>query len=132
MMARNMAGVLVVLCLFGEARGQGKAPADDEIAQVIGKGVAFLKEGQADNGEWRYREQPQHTLGMTALAGLALLENGTSREAHEISKAREVVTTLARSSDQTYDLALAILFLARCQQARTASDDSLIQALGRG
>ena len=68
---------------------------------------------------------------MTALAGLALLENGVAREAREISKAREIVTTLARESDQTYDLALAILFLARCQQTRTGDADALIQTLGR-
>ncbi len=131
MMARHMACVLVLLCLVGEARGQGKAPDDQEIAQAIAKGVEFLKGTQADAGEWRDPSQPQHPLGMTALAGLALLENGVAREAREISKAREIVTTLARESEQTYDLALAILFLARCQQTRTGNDDSLIQALGR-
>ena len=113
-------------------RGQGKAPADQEIAQAIAKGVEFLKGAQADAGEWRDPSQPQHPLGMTALAGLALLENGVAREAREITKAREIVTTLARQSDQTYDLALAILFLARCQQTRTGNDDSLIQSLGAG
>jgi Ca-activated chloride channel family protein len=131
MMARYMASMLVALCLLGEARGQGKAPADQEIAQAIAKGVEFLKDAQADAGEWRDSSQPNHALGMTALAGLALLENGVAREAREISKAREIVTTLARESNQTYDLALAILFLARCQQTRTGSDDLLIQSLGR-
>ena len=118
-MARNVAIVLVVLCLVGEARGQTQAPADQEIAQAIAKGVEFLKEAQGDSGEWRYPEQPQHSLGMTALAGLALLENGIARDARSLSKAREIVATLARESNQTYDLALAILFLARCQQTRT-------------
>ncbi len=131
MMPRCLAGALVFLCaMIGEARGQDEAPADQEIAQAIAKGVEFLKEAQADSGEWREPSQPQHPLGMTALAGLALLENGVAREAREISKAREIVTTLARQSDQTYDLALAILFLARCQQARTGNDDPLIQTLG--
>jgi VWFA-related protein len=68
---------------------------------------------------------------MTALAGLALLENGVARDAREISKAREFVATVARESDQTYDLALAILFLARCQQTRTGDADEMIQTLGR-
>ena len=68
---------------------------------------------------------------MTALAGLALLENGVARDAREISQAREVVVELAPESDQTYDLALAILFLARCQQGRRGEADALIQTLGR-
>ena len=131
MMARYMASMLVGLCLLGETRGQGKAPGDQEIAQAIAKGVEFLKDAQADAGEWRDSAQPNHALGMTALASLALLENGIAREAREISKAREIVTTLARESGQTYDLALAILFLARCQQTRTGDDDSLIKSLGR-
>jgi VWFA-related protein len=130
-MARSMVSLLVALCLIAEARAQAKEPGDQQIAQAIAKGVEFLKDAQADAGEWRDSSQPQHALGMTALAGLALLENGIAREAREISKAREIVTTLAREADQTYDLALAILFLARCQQTRTASDDSLIQSLGR-
>ncbi len=130
-MARYLAIVLAVLCLAAGARGQTQAPRDEEIARAIARGVIFLKAAQGDNGEWRYGEQPQHSLGMTALAGLALLENGIARDAREISKAREIVATQARESNQTYDLALAILFLARCQQTRTRQDDSLIQLLGR-
>jgi VWFA-related protein len=131
MISRCLAGLLVLTCVLGQARGQGKAPPDAEIAQAIAKGVEFLKEAQASAGEWREPTQAQHPLGMTALAGLALLENGVARDAREISKAREIVTTLAQESDQTYDLALAILFLARCQQTRSGNDDSLIQTLGR-
>ena len=47
-----------------------------------------------------------------------------------ISRAREVVVELADDSDQTYDLALAILFLARCQQGRRGEADALIQNVG--
>jgi VWFA-related protein len=130
-MASCLAIVLVVLCQGGGARGGAQAPGDEEIARAIARGVEFLNEAQGDNGEWRYGEQPQHSLGMTALAGLALLENGIARDAREISKAREIVATAVRESNQTYDLALAVLFLARCQQTRTGHDDSLIQLLGR-
>jgi len=131
MMARYMASALIFLCLLSQAHAQGKGPADQEIAQAIAKGVEFLKGEQSDRGEWIEQAQNQHPLGMTALAGLALLENGIAREAREISRAREIVTSLARESDQTYDLALAILFLARCQQTRSGEADALIQALGR-
>ena len=131
MIAANSASAFVLICLIGQVQGQGNGPADREISQAIAKGVEFLKGAQSDRGEWDEPAQNQHPLGMTALAGLALLENGVAREASEISKAREVVTALARESEQTYDVALAILFLARCQQTRKGDADSLIQALGR-
>ena len=131
MIARCTVSALVVVCLIGQARGQGNVTGDQEIAQAIAKGVEFLKGEQSNRGEWIEPAQNGHPLGMTALAGLALLENGVGREAREISKAREIVASLARESDQTYDLALAILFLARCQQTRTGDADALIEALGR-
>ena len=131
MMAASSASAIVLCCLIGQAQGQGKGPADREIARAITRGVEFLKGAQSDRGEWNEPAQNQHPLGMTALAGLALLENGVAREAREISKAREIVASLARESDQTYDVALAILFLARCQQTRKGDSESLIQALGR-
>src|SRR5207249_4059600 len=60
----------------------------------------------------------------------ALLENGVDRADPAIRKADEVVRTLAERSDQTYDLALAILFLARVQQATRGPNDALIRRLG--
>jgi VWFA-related protein len=131
MMAASSASAFVLICLIGLVQGQGNGPPDQEISQAIAKGVEFLKGAQSDRGQWDEPAQNQHPLGMTALAGLALLENGVAREALEIGKAREIVTALAGESDQTYDLALAILFLARCQQTRKGDADSLIQTLGR-
>jgi VWFA-related protein len=124
-------GFLVVLCTAAPVHAQGNAPSDQEISRAIAAGLEFLKGVQADEGHWDDPSQPQHRLGLTALAGLALLENGVDRKALEITKAREVVSVLARQSDQTYDLALAILFLARCQQGRRGEADPLIQTLGR-
>ena len=122
----------MLVCVIGEARGQGKAPADEEIAQAIAQGRRVSQRGAGGSRRMASTASSLSiSLGMTALAGLALLENGVARDAREISKAREIVTTLARESNQTYDLALAILFLARCQQTRTGHDDSLIQSLGR-
>jgi VWFA-related protein len=124
---------LLVLCALGPAaaHAQGNGPTDPEIARAIAQGLDFLKGVQSDDGHWDDPSQPQHRLGLTALAGLALLENGVDRKAPEIRKAQNVVTELARESDQTYDLALAILFLARCQQGRRGEADPLIQTLGR-
>ena len=77
---------LIVLGAVAPAHGQGNAPADQEIAAAIARGVAFLKESQSDEGHWDEPSQRQHQLGMTALAGLALLENGVARDAPEISQ----------------------------------------------
>jgi Ca-activated chloride channel family protein len=122
---------MLLVCIGSWAHAQGDAPDDKAIASAIARGVAFLKETQSDQGQWDEPSQRDHRLGMTALAGLALMENGAARDATAISRAREVVVELAQSSDQTYDLALAILFLARCQQGRRGDTDAIIQTLGR-
>ncbi len=122
---------VILLCLGTSVHSQGDAPDDKEVASTIARGVAFLKETQSDQGHWDEPSQNDHRLGLTALAGLALLENGVAFDAPAISRAHEVVVELARDSDQTYDLALAILFLARCQQGSRGEADALIQTLGR-
>jgi VWFA-related protein len=122
---------IILLGLTGGAWAQGDAPDDKEIAAAIARGVAFLKAEQSDQGFWDEPAQHEHRLGMTALAALALVENGIPRESPPISRAREIVAEMAASSDQTYDLALAILLLARCQQGRRGEADALIQTLGR-
>jgi VWFA-related protein len=119
---------LVLFCAASSAQGQGRGPTDQEIAAAIARGVDFVKSRQSDEGYWH--EPAQHRLGVTALAGLALLENGVPRTAREISKAHEIVAELARESDQTYDLALAILFLARWQPQPRGEADALMQSLG--
>ena len=122
---------VILLCNSSSARPEGDAPDDKEIARAIERGVAFLKETQSEQGHWDEPAAREHRLGMTALAGLALLENGVARDATAISRARAVVVELAAASDQTYDIALAILFVARCQQGRRGEFDALIQTLGR-
>ena len=81
--------MLVILCLIGQARGQGNMTGDQEIAQAIARGVEFLKGEQSDRGEWIEPAQNQHPLGMTALAGLALLENGVARDARDQQGSRD-------------------------------------------
>jgi len=91
--------------------------------------VAFLKDRQEPRGNWAYRYNQDHALGITALAGLALMENGVEASDPVIGKAAEVVTVLAKRSDQTYDISLAILFLARVQKGQTGPNDKLIRRL---
>ena len=119
------------MCVVSSGRAHADVPEDKEIAATIARGVAFLKEAQSPQGHWDENAQNEHRLGMTALAGLALMENGVARDAPEISRAREIVSEMATTSDQTYDIALAILFLARCQQGRRGEADALIRTLGQ-
>ncbi len=120
---------LVVLCASTSTYAQPAAPKDQQIERAIARGVQFLKGCQSSEGHWDEPAQNRHRLGVTALAGLALLENGVGVDDSAIARAREVVETLARRSDQTYDLTLAILFLARVQPGRRGGADSLIQIL---
>jgi len=120
---------LIILLVSAPAAAQPAAPTDQEIERSIARGVEFLKGSQSPEGHWDEPAQIRYRLGVTALAGLALLENGVGVDDSAIARAREVVETLARRSDQTYDLTLAILFLARAQQGRRGGADSLIQVL---
>src|SRR5437764_979357 len=69
------------------ATADGGAPTDQEIAQAITQGVDFLKSSQAAGGAWNEPSQAQHRLGVTALAGLALMENGVARDDASIKRA---------------------------------------------
>jgi Ca-activated chloride channel family protein len=124
-----LAALFTSACASAAVSAQPSAPSDQEIAQAIARGVEFLKSAQSPEGSWDEPAQQNHRLGMTALAGLALLENGASIDDSAMAKTHRIVETLARESDQTYDLSLAILFLARLQQGRRGPADSLIQTL---
>ena len=100
---RRRGGAGVVLIDPGQSRS-AEGPTDDQVAAAIAKGVAYLKETQRPEGNWSFSFNLDHDLGITALAGLALLENGVDPADKAIGKATEVVRTLAIRSDQTYDL----------------------------
>ena len=121
-------GILLVVTARAQA---ADGPSQEDVSKAIAKGVAFLKESQQPNGSWLYSFNSNHELGITALAGLALLENGVERNDPAIAKASEVVGVLARKSNQTYDIALAILFLARVQSESQGPNDELIRRLAR-
>ena len=133
MIARNAAVAMLVfgLLLNVPARAHSAEGPDDQVARAIARGVAYLKETQRPGGNWSFSFNMDHDLGITALAGLALLENGVDASDRAIGKATEVVRTLAARSDQTYDLALAILFLSRVHPGSRGPHDDLIQRLGR-
>ncbi len=103
---------------------------DDQVARAIARGVAYLKEVQESGGRWGFTFNLDHDLGMTSLAGLALLENGVESTDPSIVKATRLVVKLAENANQTYDLALAILFLARVEPSGSGrTHDALIVRL---
>jgi hypothetical protein len=90
-----------------------------EIQQAIDRGVHLLKQRQSRDGAWI--ATTNHVLGETALAGLALQAAGVVRSDRSLQGALNIVTRLAPSSADTYDVSLAIMFLDSVGQSRHAS-----------
>ncbi len=77
---------LVVLCASTLTYAQPAAPKDQQIERAIVRGVQFLKGCQSSEGHWDEPAQNRHRLGVTALAGLALLENGVGVDDSAIAR----------------------------------------------
>lgn len=97
----------------------GVTPATVQAA--ITKGVQFLG---ASRNTWF--NDKAHPLGYVALGGLTLLECKAQQGEPTIQLAADATRRMALNSDQTYEIALAILFLDRLGDVR---DRPLIQAL---
>jgi hypothetical protein len=90
------------------------------VNQAIDQGVAFLQKKQHPTGPWG----PAHRVGMAALPGLTLLECGVPGTDPAVLKVASFIRARADSLRDTYDLALAILFLDRLGDA---ADEKLIR-----
>ncbi|MHC5542533.1 prenyltransferase/squalene oxidase repeat-containing protein, partial [Singulisphaera rosea] len=121
--------VWVLLWAWTPTRGADAGPTDAEVNQAISRGLDYVKSQREPQGNWVYSFNHTHDLGITALAGLALLENGVERSDPVITSADEVIRTLAPRSNQSYDLALAILFMARVQPESRGKNDVMIRRL---
>ncbi len=104
--------VLVVLASASLLIGPGTcfAQREDPIEAARLKGLDFLKEQQLADGSWFYEG---HSIGITALCGLALIENGVPVSDKAVEKAQGYVKQHLSDLKNTYDIALAILFLSR-------------------
>ena len=131
----RMLAWLAVVCAIASprgSRGDDEAPPErGTIDAAIARGAAWIREQQGVAGNWTYSANHDHNLGITALAGLALLENGATADDRAIGKATEVVRTRSRTSELTYDLSLSILYLARVQGGPGGPNDPLIRQLAR-
>jgi hypothetical protein len=85
-----------------------RAANEKQIKQMIERGVGYLKKLQTESGAWPFPES-----GMTALAGLTLLECGVPAGDPSVQGAAKYVRQSAVGEEHTYSLALAILFLDR-------------------
>jgi hypothetical protein len=109
-----------------QARQQAWLPPEeqDKVNKAIDRGVVYLKKTQVASGSWS--ANGNHVLGLAALPGLTLLECGVAPTDPRVLKAARVVRDLGRNNQQTYELALAILFLDRLGEP---SDHALLQTL---
>jgi hypothetical protein len=114
-----LAAALLAACAAWVAAQDQPPPA--AVNKAIDKGVAYLRKIQKTDGSW-----PRDDKGATPLAGWTLLECGASPNDPAVQKAAEFTRSFILTSNQTYDIALAILFLDRLGDPE---DEPLIEAL---
>jgi hypothetical protein len=99
--------VLAVAAVLLAAR-PARAVDKEAVNEAIEKGVRKLKGLQGVDGLW-----PHAQIGLTALCGLTLLECGVPVDDRSVQAAAAAVRAAAADEENTYSLALAILFLDR-------------------
>src|SRR5579872_3352549 len=83
--------------------------AKDDIDKAVERGVQALRKSQTDKGSWTGTQEG----GLTCLTALTLLECGVPMDDPAIKKAAHFIRENAVNENQTYSLALSILFLDR-------------------
>jgi hypothetical protein len=91
------------------------------VDRAIDRGVEYLRSLQRQDGTW-----PHIQIGMTALAGLTLLECGVPPDDSAVQRAAEAVRDECIGVTATYSLSLGIIFLDRLGDPR---DEDLIQSM---
>ncbi len=99
---------------------------DLRVQQAIGRGVGYLVETQSSAGTWN--SWGSHTIGETALAGMALVAGGHPVDSNEVRAAAQAVRTGIESDLTTYDTSLAIMFL---DSLGLSGDEGLLNRLGQ-
>ncbi|MFO0959133.1 MAG: DUF4159 domain-containing protein [Isosphaeraceae bacterium] len=69
------------------AQAQKGALSKDRVDRAIRGGVRFLKAGQSPNGSWPMMDNAKNTVGLTALAALALMTAGEPIDDPKVAKA---------------------------------------------
>ena len=103
-------GWLLVAATLGNQSIAQQTRVEMSLKESVSRGVRFLQSGQQRDGSWLFRG---HNVGITALAGLALLEGGLSATDPQLSHAHDYILKDATATDQTYDISVILLFLDR-------------------
>jgi hypothetical protein len=119
-------------CLLALAPAVAAPTRDEAIQKAVDRGVAYLKAAQNADGTWPFSghrsAEPNHPVGVSALVGLALLECDVPVDDPVIENAASVVRAQVRGLSDTYDLALAVLFLDRLANP---NDHELIESIAQ-
>jgi hypothetical protein len=100
-------GALALAAAF-LAAAPARAVDKEAVNAAIEKGVKSLRALQLSNGTWVGDQ-----IGMTALIGLTLLECDVPADDPALRKAAAAIRSAAVTTDQTYSIALTIMFLDR-------------------
>jgi hypothetical protein len=98
---------------------------DARVTESIRRGADYLTRSQHGSGAWN-DWGGSHELGVTALAGLALVAAGSPANSPAVQAAARMVRGQAAGDPDTYDVSLAIMFLDRLS---VAEDEPLIKTL---
>jgi hypothetical protein len=109
MMRRLPIGAAVVCGVLVMAP-TARAADPEAVQRAIDRGVACLKQMQAENGSWSsaYDEVRSSATGGTSLAGMTLLECGVPADDPVVQKAAAFVRERSSALTETYELSLPI------------------------
>jgi hypothetical protein len=103
------------------------AAGDEDIRKAVERGVESLRARQDNDGSWSFGNSG-HTVGTSALVGLAMLECDVPGSDQAVKDAARTVRSGVGSINDTYDISLAVMFLDRLG---LADDDPLIESLSQ-
>lgn len=127
-------GLLGLVVLFSSLAGWSRLQADplavapamqEKINKTIADGVKYLRTNQGADGSWA-QPMERFKIGYTALPGLTLLECGAAADDPVVLRAARLVRASAPRLEETYEIALSILFLDRLGDPK---DRKLVQSL---
>jgi hypothetical protein len=122
---RTFNGISTLILHFVVLIPVARAADDKDIRQAVERGVESLRTRQDGDGSWSFGNAG-HTVGTSALVGLAILECDVPGDDQAVKDAARVVRNGVGSINDTYDISLAVMFLDRLG---LADDDRLIEDL---
>jgi hypothetical protein len=123
-----LCGALVAVCAPAVNADPKPLPQAEQakVDKAIDRAVDYLKHAQTKEGDWPRNWPKSYAVGQCALPAYALLEAGVPADDPVIHKAAKFLRPKALKTDQTYELALAVLFFDRLGDPQ---DKKLIQSL---